>query len=486
MNALQDNTELPIRYFLHTMCKRKKLIVTLFLSTVTIAAISTFLSTPVYEATAQILVKVGRENLFTPPASLSKEVSEPKFFGDNQEAQTNSEVEILKSSTLAKNIITSIGVKNIYPKIVSDKHKFNMGIFSDTVTSEMTSSAAVDQAVALLQKNLHIESIKKTNVIQLTFLHNDHDIASKVLDTLLSKYMVLHLQIHRNSQSSKYFDDRLKTQLDELQQAQEMMSSFKKEYAITTSPSAMVEQMMKVEGELEVALNQTLSEEAETEGRLKMLRTQITSLDFRSMQKLSLNNGISQAGGMPNTKTTLDNGVAENPGAVNNKKFSRLNSGLNALYQQRMNDLLTTEANYLALKSKKDAQAQQLANYKKIIAESSSREVDYLQLERKVDIAKKGYNTLLLQIGDSRMSNAMDLEGITNVTILDPAHSSTNPVKPQVLLNIVLAIFLGGLGSLVTAFALQFFGRTFETPEDVEKYFGLKVLASIPDFEDIK
>jgi uncharacterized protein involved in exopolysaccharide biosynthesis len=486
MNALQDNTELPIRYFLHTMCKRKKLIVTLFLSTVTIAAISTFLSTPVYEATAQILVKVGRENLFTPPASLSKEVSEPKFFGDNQEAQTNSEVEILKSSTLAKNIITSIGVKNIYPKIVSDKHKFNMGIFSDTVTSEMTSSAAVDQAVALLQKNLHIESIKKTNVIQLTFLHNDHDIASKVLDTLLSKYMVLHLQIHRNSQSSKYFDDRLKTQLDELQQAQEMMSSFKKEYAITTSPSAMVEQMMKVEGELEVALNQTLSEEAETEGRLKMLRTQITNLDFRSMQKLSLNNGISQAGGMPNTKTTLDNGVAENSGAVNNKKFSRLNSGLNALYQQRMNDLLTTEANYLALKSKKDAQAQQLANYKKIIAESSSREVDYLQLERKVDIAKKGYNTLLLQIGDSRMSNAMDLEGITNVTILDPAHSSTNPVKPQVLLNIVLAIFLGGLGSLVAAFALQFFGRTFETPEDVEKYFGLKVLASIPDFEDIK
>jgi polysaccharide biosynthesis protein PslE len=484
MNALQDNTELPIRYFLHTLCKRKKLIVTLFLSTVTIVVISTFLSTPVYEATAQILVKVGRENLFTPPATLSEEVSEPKFFSDNQEAQTNSEVEILKSRILAKNIITSVGVKNIYPKIVSNKHKFNMGIFPDTVTSEMASSAAIDKAVALLQKNLHIESIKKTNVIQLTFLHNDRDIASKVLDTLLSKYMVLHLQIHRNSQSSKYFDDRLKTQLDELQQAQEKLSSFKKEYAIATSPSAMVEQMMKVEGELEVALNQTLSDEAETEGRLKMLRTQITNLDFRSMQKLNLNNGIGQAGGMPNTKT-LDNGVAENPGAVN-KKFSRVNSGLNALYQQRMNELLTSEANYLALKSKKDAQGQQLANYKKIIAESSSREVDYLQLERKVDIAKKGYNTLLVQNGDSRLSNAMDLEGITNVTILDPAHSSINPVKPQVTLIIALAIFLGGLGSLVAAFALQFFGRTFETPEDVEKYFGLKVLASVPDFDDIK
>lgn len=485
MKTLQDNTEIPIRYFLHTLCKRYKLILTLFLSTVTIVAISTFLSTPVYEATAQILVKVGRENLFTPPATLSKEVSEPKFFGDNQEAQTNSEVEILKSSILAKNIINFIGVKNIYPKILSDQHKFNISKFSDAASSEMASSAASDQTVALFQKNLHIESIKKTNVIQLTFLHNDREMASKALDTLLGKYMALHLQIHRNAQNSKFFEDRLKTQLDELQEAQEKLSAFKREHAITSSPSEMMEQMMKVEGELEVALNHTLSEEAETEGRLKMLRTQITSLDFRSKQNLSMNKQIGQIENMPKT-ATLDNEETDTPGVIGIKKFSRVNSGLNTLYQQRMNDLLTSEANYLALKSKKDAQAQQLANYKKIIVESSSSEMDYLQLERKVDIAKKGYNTLLVQNGESRMSNAMDLEGITNVTILDPAHSSIKPVKPNVLLNIALAIFLGGVGSLVAAFALQFFGRAFETPEDVEKYFGLKVLASIPDFDDIK
>ncbi len=486
MKALQDNTEISIRYFLHTLCKRYKLILTLFLLTVTIVAVSTYLSAPVYQATAQVLVKVGRENLFTPP-TLSKEVSEPKFIIDNQEEQTNSEVEIIKSSILAKNVINSIGIKNIYPQLVSDKPKFNMGIFSNTVTSESASSSAIDKAVALLQKNLHIESIKKTNVIQLTFLHNDHDMATKVLDTLLSKYMELHLQIHRNTQSSKYYDDRLKIQLDELQQAQEQMSLFKKQYAITTSPSAMVEQVTKVENELEVALNRTLSEEAETEGRLKMLRTQITNLDFLSIQKkLNLSNAINQSGGIPNIKT-IENEVANDPpGEVNIKKFSRINSGLNTLYQQRMNELLTSEANYLALKTKRDAQAQQLATYKKLIAESSSNEMRYLQLERKVDIARKGYNTLLVQNSESKMSNAMDLEGITNVTILDPAHSSINPVKPNTLLNIALSIFLGGVGSMVVAFALQFFGRTFETPEDVEKYFDLKVLASIPDFDDIK
>jgi uncharacterized protein involved in exopolysaccharide biosynthesis len=305
---------------------------------------------------------------------------------------------------------------------------------------------------------------------------------SKALDTLLSKYMSLHLQIHRNSQSSKYFDDQLKTQLDELQEAQEKLSSFKKGHGITSSPSKMMEQMMEVEAELQVALNQTLSQEAETSGRLKMLRTQITSLDFRSKQKLNMN---SQAEDRPKTKT-LDNEETDIPEAASIKKFSRVNSSLNALYQQRMNDLLTSEANYLALKSKKDALTQQLANYKKIIAESSSSEMEYLQLERKVDIAEKGYITLLIQNGESRMSNAMDLEGITNVTVLDPAHSSIKPVKPKILLNIALSIFLGGAGSLAAAFALQFFGRTFETSEEVEKSLGLKVLTSIPDFNDIK
>jgi len=78
------------------------------------------------------------------------------------------------------------------------------------------------------------------------------------------------------------------------------------------------------------------------------------------------------------------------------------------------------------------------------------------------------------------------MERITNLSVLDPAHSSIKPVKPKILLNIVLSIFLGGIGSLATAFVLQYFNKTFETPEDVEMYLGLKVLASIPDFDEFK
>jgi polysaccharide biosynthesis protein PslE len=499
--------EIPIRNILHILCKRHRLIFGLFLSAVIVTALYSFLSTPVYEATAQILVKVGRENLYTPPASLSKESYEPKYFSENQEAQTNSEVEILKSRVLAKNIITFIGIENIYPKLVKSTRKS----VADLSSSETQSAAvAMDRAVDLFQKSLQVESIKKTNVIQLTFLHSNREMATQALDTLLSKYMDLHLQIHRNAQSTKFFEDQLQTQSNELQETQGKLSAFKKEHGITSSPAELLNQMLKEESELRIALNHTLSEEAETEGRLNKLRAQIGSipknviLDHEEADNAqTISNLQSKLAELEAKQTDLlskytdDNMLVQNNtkdlgdmrakiAQQEHKKYSRVHSGLNALYQQRMEELLRNEANYQALKTKKESQAQQLSNYQKIIDDLDVSEMDYNQLKKKVDIAKNGYNTLLVQFDESRMSIAMDLERITNLTILDPAHSSFNQVKPKVLLNIVLSIFLGGIGSLAIAFVLQNFNKTFETPEDVEMYLGLKVLASVPDFDGFK
>jgi len=86
-----------LRDFLHVIFKRKNQILIFFAVTVCTVVIGTFVIRPVYEAKAQILVKLGRENLYIPPNSTNSQV-----MNFNREDQVNSEIELIKAAPLLK------------------------------------------------------------------------------------------------------------------------------------------------------------------------------------------------------------------------------------------------------------------------------------------------------------------------------------------------------------------------------------------------
>ena len=91
-------SQLPIspslRDFLNILFKRKTQTLLFFFSTFCVVAIGTFLMKPTYEATSQILVKIGRENMYVPAVPTGGNNPVVNFA---REEQLNSEIEILKS-----------------------------------------------------------------------------------------------------------------------------------------------------------------------------------------------------------------------------------------------------------------------------------------------------------------------------------------------------------------------------------------------------
>lgn len=500
---------------------------TLFVSIVSIVAIATLLAEPVYEANAQVLVKVGRENLYT-PTTVTKVAAEPKFFSDNQEAQTNSEAEILKSRILAINVIMDIGIANIYPKLVNGEKKSESKSYPTAISAakkffgipvravrignskleKQDKGALLDTAVDLFQKSVHIEGIKKTNVIHIVFQHTDRKMAVKALDLLLNKYLDLHLQIYKKSQSIGFFQDQSLAKAEEVQNLENALTVFKQKHSIYTSPEERLDHLIKEESELRNVFNKTVSEMGEVEGRLKKLRPQIakipnvvmleheeadnppgilqnrlTELEAKRSDLLSryqADNILIQI----NEKDILE--VLSRLEEQERKKIVRERSGLNNLHQKIQEELLQNEATYQALNRKKDIIEQQLESYQRKIKATDANVVEYNQLLQRLEIARKGYISLLTEFEESRISQAMDLERITNLSILDPAHAAPRPVKPKKMLNLVLSLFLGSLASLGAAFLLEYLNKTYENPEDIEGELGVPVLVSIPDalFED--
>ena len=71
-----------------------------------------------------------------------------------------------------------------------------------------------------------------------------------------------------------------------------------------------------------------------------------------------------------------------------------------------------------------------------------------------------------------------------DIQVIDKATLPNNPIKPNKVMNILIAFVLGAMIGLFIVFLLEYLDNKMKTPQDIEKYLGLSVIGVIPN-EDI-
>lgn len=89
-------------------------------------------------------------------------------------------------------------------------------------------------------------------------------------------------------------------------------------------------------------------------------------------------------------------------------------------------------------------------------------------------------------ISDVFVKEVIRILKVDNVEMIDKAIPIDKPINVKTLMNIAIAIVLGGMIGVFIIFALEAMDNTIKTPEDVEKYIGLPLLGMIPEFEQTK
>jgi len=486
-----------LRDFLHVLFKRKVQILLFFLVTFFTVAVGTLITKPTYEAKAQILVKLGRESIYVPATG-----NVSPLLSINRQEQINSEIEILKGQSLARAVVDTLDPKTIYPQLVAEKKGFLAAVIPGTRDQK----SAAEKALMALQKKLEVQGIKKSNVIALSFQHNDPQMAATVVNTLANLYLDRHLDVHKTPQSYAFFQQQSQLLKNKLGQAETSLQALKKQYAVT----ALGEQQSLLLGqsaELRAELNRSLSREVEVENRIAKLSVQlgaipktipqgeevdhnpylISNLEARLVslqlkEKELLSKYTAQSRLVQNVKEDIR--MLRRKLAANMKKrYGKTRSGVNATYQQMQQELLRSEADFNALKAKSEAQRTQLADYRKELDELNKIEVIHNQLEQAVDVDRENYRLYLTKFEESRISDAMDSKKITSVNLIEPVQTPLNPVSPKVFLNLVLGLFLGAFGALGLAFFLEYLDDGLEKIEEVEECFQLPVLGCLPELE---
>jgi uncharacterized protein involved in exopolysaccharide biosynthesis len=490
-----------LRDFLHVLFKRKMQVVLFFGATVCSVGIGTLLVKPTYEAISQILIKVGRENIYVPTVPTSGNLN--PVFSFNREEQINSEIEILKSRFLAEKVVGSLGPATIYPALESPGRGIAGHFFGNPDT---TGRPAGEKALLKLQKALTVESVKKSEVIDVSFRHQDPQMAATVVNTLVNLYLDHHLQVHKTPQSYDFFREQSQILRKRLEQSEEALEIFKTQHDVTSLEEER-SLLLKQEADLRTALNQTLSQGAETENRIHQLRSQLAT----TPQTVPLDEEINQN---PYTISTLQTKLVElelrehellskyteQSRLVQNVRqeiqtvkeklaeqeatqYGKTRSGVNKVYQDLHQELLRSQADMKALKAKEETQQAHLADYQKELAKLSGIEKELNHLTQQVEVDRQNYRLYLTKFEESRISDAMDTEKIANVSVIEPARPPLKPVSPKVALNMVLAVFLGGFGGLGLAFFVEYLDDSLEKTDQVEECLELPVLATIPEIK---
>lgn len=331
--------------------------------------------------------------------------------------------------------------------------------------------------ITALQKQLDVIPSRESNVISISYKAADPRFAAALANAFMQAYIqtALELRVDPARQYSTFFDTRAKEAREAYERAQARLSAFQKEKGIIASDERLdVENARLNELSSQVVALQALS--AESGSR----QTQANSAQGDKMQEV-LNNPL-----IGSMKADISRGEA------------RLKE-LNTRYGEAHPQVQETMANLAELRSRLDVEIRKLTSgvtvtntinrqrESQIRAELESQRAKVLRLkavrdegevlQRDLDNAQKTLEQVQLRFTQTSLESQTTQ---SNINVLSEAVPPTDVSSPKIILNTVLAIFLGGLLAIATAMLLEVRDRRVRSVDDVLSALDLPVIGVMP------
>ncbi len=241
---------------LFALFKRKRTISLCAFAGIIVAAAFYFIYPPSYESEAKLLVRYVTERSAIDPVEAEK-----AGIASNSEADRvmGAEMEILTSWDLAMQVAQALGPKRL---LAQPRDMFSRITGALRLERLMPAGASTAEATAAqsIASGLKVTSNKGSNIILVSYRNRNPEIATLVLQELLSRYFVKHLEVHRSADAFDFVaqqTDQVRTRLNQTEDALKSLrektgiASFKEGSAVLTAEAAKAqEQLNSAEADL--------------------------------------------------------------------------------------------------------------------------------------------------------------------------------------------------------------------------------------------
>src|SRR6266536_5721248 len=207
----QQHSGLNLSAILFALFKRKWTILICAAVGIIAAAVAYFFYPPVYESDAKLLVRYVLERSAVDPIEGAK----PSGTSSNDVVKViGAEIAILTSWDLAVQVAEAIGPKRLLPS---------------------SGAAATETAAAgVVSSGLSATTTRGSNIIFVSYKNHDPQIAPLVLQELLSRYFIKHLEVHRSAGAFDFVTQQTDQVRARLNQTEDALKSLRDKTGIVS------------------------------------------------------------------------------------------------------------------------------------------------------------------------------------------------------------------------------------------------------------
>jgi uncharacterized protein involved in exopolysaccharide biosynthesis len=376
-------------------------------------------------------------------------------------------------------------VETLYPKLAKNP------------PSKMTPQEA---SILRIEKHLSVTGVRKSNVIEVSFRHEDPKVAAKVVNLLVELFRGKHLQVFSDPQSS-FLKKQLTIYRGKLGNSEQSMESFRQRNRVFSLDEQRT-LLLRQRTELDSTLKNTDHRIDELQGKLGTLKQQKS--DNAGKNKTLYTNTERDRILVDAKAKLLSLQLAEQDLLKRYREDSRRVQDLRAeiqtvknylqeqeeyisktvetggrIFQEIELEIVKTEADLRAQSAKSAALRQQLQLLDGEIRALDLNERKFQELKREVSANERNYRAYEERVEQARIAEDMNRSKLANISVIQPAAVPAKPVTPKKKLTMLLSLFIGCFSGLGLAFLSEHLSQGMTTPDSAERRLGLPVLATI-------
>ena len=490
LNTKSQKKEIDLLDYWRVVVKRKWVLATFAAVLVVFVAVLSFTATPLYRATATILIDEPSASLVNIQDVLN---SGGYLQTDYLGTYFNTQLKLLTSRSLAERVAKklNLGSRPEFKSARTSRANPVQAIkgflslrwaFPAKHPAPAPASPAVPSAgyaFAVLD-GLDIMPVPDTRIVQVSYTSSYPVLAADIVNCLVEEFVSYSVETRYEAtkQTSEFLSETVAQLRDDLKRKEEDLQKYgeeKKLLFLNDKESTVVNKFSDVNSAFTEAQIDRFKKEA--------LFRELKDLNINALPE-SVNNPVIQ--GLKAAYSQAKSDTEEKskffrpdyPEMV--KLKARLDSTKSALAEEIQKAVGAAEADYRAALNKERSLQGLLDSQRSDVLRMNNNAILYRSLQIEVDNMRSLLSTLVSKQNEIQVSSQLGGLRTSNIKIVDRALVPGAPFTPNTRRNLMMALLLGLFGGLGLIFLVEFLDNTVKGPEDVEKLTGLPSLGIIP------